>query len=162
MALTILSVFHSLSGFVFGVGVSPEYDIHPFSSRKLSSTECAEKINQKIRIADLLRNYEEPEAESTQIIAEIDEYESDSDEEDKYSHIAGGHLPYINYDISNFLRPVNPSDFTFSDHGYYILEKFLPEIAEKIGVVIRFTYGMTYCYIGSERDISTGPLRRAI
>ena len=159
-ALVTLCIFHSLAGFVWGTGVAPEYDLPLTRRRKMSSTEAALRINRKVDIIPMLRNYTESEFGFSEDIRDV---ELNNDEEDEYfAHIAGGYLPYVNFDIRTFSKPVSPSDFSFAIQGYNILSKYVPVIADVLRETTTYTYSLTHEYIGAETGISTGPLRRAV
>mmetsp|Transcript_935 Transcript_935/g.2206 ORF Transcript_935/g.2206 Transcript_935/m.2206 type:complete len:440 (-) Transcript_935:41-1360(-) len=79
-----------------------------------------------------------------------------------FTSFAGGRLSYINYDMSNFRRPVRPSDFTWSDQGYEILEKFWPGTAEAISSCGTQAWCNTTLPPEEVKNIETEPLRRAI
>jgi hypothetical protein len=87
---------------------------------------------------------------------------SGSDRPDQsFSAFAGGTLPYINYDMSNFRRPVRPSDFTWRDQGYEIIEKFWPGFPEVISVCGTEAWYIT-TLTEEIKNIENEPLRRAI
>lgn len=164
-ALVILSFEHALSSFVMGLGVAEEYDLplNKNHSNSLSSPSLSARL-EKLNIIEKLRNYEETmncvldEFFTTEEPKVYEETSPDSFFEKK----AGGYLPYINYDITEFSRPVHPSDFNWRDQGYHILEKLSQRIAEKLWDTLSYTYSMTYNTLGEEDEVSTEPLRRAI
>jgi hypothetical protein len=160
LALTILCQFHCLSGFVFGLGIAPEFDL-PIHCDKEQIIPEIKTEKPKINIVAVLNNYEE--------IKEEEEYMSDmsedvyGEEEDfYYSEIAGDFIGYVNYPMDTIVRPFNASDFRFADQAYYIMEKIIPDVAECIWSRIMTTFAMTYEYVGQDTGVNTGPLRRAI
>lgn len=162
LALTILCQFHSLSGFIFGLGVTPEQDLS-LSTFTEPQSPLIKQPKQKTDIVSLLKDYSEN--------AEYDDYMSDSSEDIQYeeeteenyfSKAAGGYLSYVNYPMDSISRSFNASDFKFSDQAYYILEKMVPEVSESIWDRIRFAFVMTYEHVGDDGGVETGPLRRAI
>lgn len=158
LALTIMCQFHCLSGVTFGLGINEECDLaRPVNIKE----EVVVHTKAKTNVALILRDYSET--------GEIEEYISDSsedlygeDEDICFSRLAGGYLNYINYPMDSFSRSFNASDFKFSDQGYYILEKLIPEVSESIWNRIRLAYAMTYDTINQTSGVETAPLRRAI
>lgn len=84
------------------------------------------------------------------------------DSERFFPSFAGGILPYINYDMSNFRRPFRPSDFTWRDQGYEILEKLWPGTAEAISDCGTEAWNITTLPPEEVKNIENEPLRRSI
>lgn len=160
LALSILSQFHCLSGFVFGLGVAPEIDL-PLSTFKEPSESITKSANPKSNPIEVLKEYSET-SDTEDFLDSFDEIIVENHEDVNFSTIAGGYLPYINYPMDTINRLFNPSDFKFCDQAYYILEKIVPEISETIWNRIRATFSMTYQQLGEYYNIETEPLRRAI
>lgn len=163
-AVVILALYHSLSSFVLGVGVMPEFD-QPFTKlRKLSMTAAAECLySNKPDIALRLMNLEEAlrdVSESTN--GEDSELEEEEERDYCFEQLAGGALSYVNYDVYTSRRKFYVSDFNWRDQGFELLERMAPALARSVNGVIEHTYGMTSKTFGCHTNIETGPLRRAI
>ncbi len=161
-AAVILALYHSLSSFVLGMGVMPEFD-QPFTKvRKLSMTAAAECLySNKPDIARRLMNLEEALREVADS-GEDSELEEEDERDYYFEQFAGGSLPYINYDVYTSKRRFYVSDFNWRDQGFELLERMTPQLARSVNGVIEYTYGMTSKTFGSYTNIETGPLRRAV
>mmetsp|Transcript_13143 Transcript_13143/g.24613 ORF Transcript_13143/g.24613 Transcript_13143/m.24613 type:complete len:442 (-) Transcript_13143:103-1428(-) len=157
--LIILSEFHALSSFVIGVGVASEFDQPCKGSRKISVASLELVSKDSMSLASRLRNYEDAMRLEIEETPETIEYE----EEDRYfESFVGGRLPYVNFEMSRFRRPVYPSDFTWRDHGLAVLDRLCPTIADLIADTIHYAATMTSRTFSDEMDINTEPFRRAI
>lgn len=157
--LVILSEFHALSSFILGLGVAGEFDQPCTSDRKISGASLELVTKESKSIAEKLRNYEDAMQSFIEETPDLNEWEDDGFNFEKFT---GAKLPYINFDMSSMRRPVYPSDYTWRDHGYAILERLCPSLSEHVAETIGFAKTMTYWTFSDEHDIDTEPLRRAI
>jgi hypothetical protein len=158
--LVILSEFHALAGFVLGLGVASEFDQPCESSRKSSVSQFELVTTEAQCLASRLRNYD---AAMSLDLEETPDQDDWHDEENHYfDSLTGGRLPYIDFEMSRFRRPVYPSDFTWRDHGFAIFDRLCPNVADLVADCIQLAATMTFRTFHDEHDIDTAPLRRAI
>jgi hypothetical protein len=158
--LVILSEFHALSGFVLGLGVTSEFDQPCEVSHKSSGSQLELVTIETQSLASRLRNYDAAMNLDLEETSDLDEWHDD--ENQYFDSLTGGRLPYINFEISHFRRPVYPTDFTWRDHGFAIFDRLCPNVADLVADCIQLAATMTFRTFHDEHDIDTEPLRRAI
>lgn len=155
--LVILSEYHALSSFILGLGVSCEYD-QPFKELSFGTSARMDQGPSKgtKTITSRLRGYNYAISEEANEATALDDWEDEDNSSLERS------LQYVNFVLSRLKRRLYPSDFTWRDHGYAILDRLCPNLAEHIENTIEFAASMTFSSIFDERNINTEPFRRAI
>lgn len=180
-AILILTSYHAISGLVMGLGVAPEIDIagmYEYSSTDKDSEESdsatqLQELEDTVSLSRLLAN-SKPD-ESIKSTTEIDWKHDIETPEPVVSAVTsecsccvgvGEELAYEDFITSKAKHGVHTfklEDFSWKDHGYGLVCRYMPEAAKAFDEEFSTVYNMTDNCVGKfQNNVDTGPFRRAI
>eukprot|EP00002_Diphylleia_rotans_P008633 TRINITY_DN1861_c0_g1_i2.p1 TRINITY_DN1861_c0_g1~~TRINITY_DN1861_c0_g1_i2.p1 ORF type:complete len:562 (-),score=129.20 TRINITY_DN1861_c0_g1_i2:380-2065(-) len=180
-AILIMCTFHSLAGFIWGLGITPEADLEDISLRKVFVAEEKDMSAVIKNTDDLLAKLQSPQG---------DELDAEEEREKAFEIIENeGWVPetpppeetaILRGDLTRYTKICPPTryrdfdvhakeysifriiDYSWSEHGVALTQKFCSNIWEPLDDLFDYTYRMTSYTLGDNRGVDTQPVRRAI
>jgi len=181
-AMLLICTYISMSGFVFGCGITPEIDIPEQHTSSLCVGEDEPKYEENTstinadtaKVTELLMKGSSGGEDEVQVVdRENDFVNAGSDcgpqpdailAEPKLSRYIGGYImSHTDFNVSAKNYAIfRAQEYSWKEHGYELVRRFYPDIADVLDEEFDHTYTMTYNTFNTNTDIDTLPFRRAI
>jgi len=176
-AMIIICTIKSLTGIIFGCGVTPETDFSGFSDDPVPEEEDYHKESNSPskfkddtnKIMELLKKWEINDAEENQqhfveagksdmSVPHTVEHSSDVSR-----YIGNLKMKHVDFDVKARNYSIfRVQDYCWKEHGFELVRRFLPDAAILLEEEFDHIFNMTYNMFNQNSDIDTLPLRKAI